>query len=136
MTITTIDEGLIAYLSAYSGLTALISTRVYLMRIPQNATLPCLTVTRVSTPRELTHDMSGASGTLAHPRFQFDAWATTYASAKAITDQLRAALNGHTGTTGTGITIRAALIDGEAPSFDTETELYRSQSEYIIWHEE
>src|SRR5512133_3018901 len=111
MTITTIDEGLIAYLSAYSGLTALISTRVYLMQVPQGATLPCLCVTRISTPRELTHDTSAATGTLARPRFQFDAWASTYASAKAITDQIRAALNGHTGTTGTGITIRAALVD-------------------------
>lgn len=134
--LTTVDEGLIAYLQGFAGLVALISTRVYLMRIPQTATLPCLTVTRVSTPRELCHDTSGSTGALAHPRFQFDAWATTYASAKAINDQVRAALNGHTGTTGTGITIRAALVADEVPSFDPETKLYRSRSDYHVWHEE
>ena len=100
MTITTVDEGLVAYLQNYAGLVALISTRVYLMLIPQSATLPCLTVTRISTPRTLTHDSVGATGLLAHPRFQFNAYATTYASGKAITDQLRAALNGKTGSIG------------------------------------
>jgi hypothetical protein len=100
MTITTVDEGLIAYLQNYAALVALVSTRVYLMTIPQAATLPCMTVTRISTPRTLTHDSAGTSGLLAHPRFQFNAYATTYASAKAITDVLRAALNGKTGSIG------------------------------------
>jgi hypothetical protein len=136
MTLTTVDEGLVAYLGAYSGLTALVSNRVYLMRIPQNATLPCVTVTRISTPRIFAHDTSGKSGTLASPRFQFDAWATTYASAKAINDQIRAALMGHTGTTGTGITIRAALVQDEAAEFDTASQLWRSRSDYAVWHEE
>lgn len=247
MTITTVDEGIIAHLSNYPGLTSLISDRVYLMRIPQSATLPCLCVTRIDTPRELTHDLVGAENALAHPRFQFDAWAKTYASAKAITDQLRAALNGHrnslgyhletatvvgtivdsghatvvvtcTGMTSSPITesvavlagdtavvvagkvraalnaianltsflivtgmgpnvallrlspgttpiadfnisisngdcsglvdapfstetfnsigISAALVSNEMPSFDQETKLYRSQSDYIVWYEE
>ena len=100
MTITTVDEGLVAHLQNYAGLVALISIRTYLMFIPQAATLPCLTVARISTPRILTMDSVGATGLLAHPRFQFNAWATTYASAKAITDQMRAALNGKTGSIG------------------------------------
>lgn len=82
---------------------------------------------------------SGATGDLAHPRFQFDAWATTYASAKAITDQVRAALNGKTGSIGTSpyaLTIRAALVEDERPSFDPATNLYRCQSDFIIWQEE
>ena len=133
---TTLDEGLVSYLKAFSGLTALISTRVYLMFIPQAATLPCVTVTRISTARILTMDSSGSTGDLAHPRFQFDAWATTYASAKAIIDQVRAALNGHVGATGTGVTIRAALVESEVPSYDPETALYRCQSDFMIWHEE
>jgi hypothetical protein len=132
---TVIDEGLVAYLQSISGITALVSTRVYVFGIPQNATLPCIIIQRIDTPRVLTMDTSGATGTLAHPRFQFDAWATTYASAKAITDAIRATLNGKTGSTG-GVTIRAALIDGETPELDPETHLYRSRSDYIVWHEE
>jgi len=134
--VTVLDQGLIAYLQANAGLITLISTRVYSFAIPQGATLPCLVLQRISTPRIATMDMSGATGTLAHPRFQFDGWSTTYAVSKAITDALRAALNGHTGTTGTGVTIRAALVADEVPELDPETHLYRGRSDYIIWHEE
>ena len=81
-------------------------------------------------------DSSGATGDLTSPRFQIDAWATTQASTKAITDLVRAGLNGHTGTTGTGVTIHAALANEEVPSYDPETKLYRCRSEYIIWQSE
>jgi len=122
-------------LKAYAGLTALISTRVYGMFIPQGATLPCLVVQRISTPRILTMDSSGATGDLTSPRFQFDAWATTQLSTKTISDQVRAALNGKTGSTG-GVTLRASLANEEAPTWEPEAELYRTRSEFIIWFEE
>jgi hypothetical protein len=134
----TIEQGLLSYLTGYSGLVSLISTRVYWMTKPAGVTYPCLTYQRISTPRIHTHDTSGATGT-AYPRFQFDAWATTYASAKAITEQLRAALNGKTGSIGSGantITLMSSLVDAEVPDYDAETNLYRSRSDYIIWHAE
>lgn len=137
MTTITIEEGLKTYLTGYAGLTSLISTRVYPMRIPQGATIPCITYQRISTPRIKTHDTSGSSGT-AYPRFQFDAWATTYASAKTITDQVRAALNGYKATIGTtnSVVVYGALVDDERPEFDSETGLYRISSDYVIWHQE
>jgi hypothetical protein len=131
---TVLDEGLIAYLK--NSLSTLVSNRVYGMMIPQKATLPCVTVQRVSTPRSVTMDSAGASGDLISPRFQIDAWATTQKSSKAIADAIRAGLHGHTGTTGTGVTIRAALADEEVPSYEAEVELYRTRSEYIVWQQE
>ena len=134
-----LEEGLHSYLSTYAGMVALIGDRVYPLRMPQNATLPCLTYQRISTPRISTHDTSGATGDLTNPRFQFDAWGSTYASVKAINDQVRAALNGKTGSIGTApsnITIRSALADNENPEYDPDSELYRSRSDYIIWIEE
>lgn len=134
---TVLEEGLVSYLSAYAGLTALISTRTYLMLIPQGVTIPCLTLQRISTSRILTHQTSGATGDLARPRFQFDAWATTYAVAKAIIDQVRAALNGKTGEIGSGdnaYTIQAALVEDEVPEYDPETKYYRCRSDYFVWH--
>ena len=138
---TVLEEGLRSYLTgaACPNLTALIGTRTYPMKIPQGAILPCLVYQRISTPRIMTHDDAGATGTLAYPRFQFDAWAATQKVAKAITDQVRAYLNGKTGEIGTApnnITIRAALVDGEVPTYDPETKLYRSRSDYIIWQQE
>lgn len=134
-----LEEALLSYLTGYAGLTALISDRVYFMRIPQGATLPCVTFQRISTQRETTMQSSGATGDLARPRFQFDVWGTTAAAVKPITDQIRAALNGKTGTIGSGayvLTIRAALVDNEDDEYNPEVNLYRSRSEYVIWHEE
>jgi hypothetical protein len=136
MATLTIEAGLVYKLTTTAGLTALISTRVYLERIPQGATLPCLTYQRISTPRVLAHDTSGSAGT-ASPRFQFDAWATTYASAKSITDALRAALNGFRGTITSGadsVVVQAALVDAETSLPDLEAGLARVRSEFVIWH--
>lgn len=134
-----LEEGIASYLELHADLVALIDGRVYALRIPQGATIPCMTYQRISTPRTLTHDTSGATGDLISPRFQFDAWAETLSSAKAITDALRGILNGKTGAIGTAprqITIRAALAENEQPEYDTELELYRGRSDYIIWYEE
>ena len=129
-----IDSALYGYLVAFPGLVALISNRVYLMKIPQAATLPCLTLARISTTRTLTHDQVGKSGSLEKARFQFDAWATTYAAAKAITDQVRDALQGRDVTSG-AVKFKS-LVDSELATFETETGLYRSQSDFLIWSEE
>jgi hypothetical protein len=136
----TIEQALVSYLSGYAELSALISGRVYNRRIPQGATIPCLTFFRVSTPRTHTMQTSGASGDLATPRFQFDAWASSPGMAKDITDQLRAALNGKTGSIGTApnsVTIGAGLVEDEAEEEpDVDAALYRRRSDYVIWQEE
>jgi hypothetical protein len=136
---TVLEEGLLSYLSTYGGLVTLIDDRVFEFRMPQGVTLPCLTYQRISTARELTHDTSGATGDLASPRFQFDAWSETGKEAKLITDQVRAALNGKVGEIGAApnaITIRAALVEDEVPEYYPEPKLYRSRSDYFIWHVE
>ena len=137
MATITIEEGLVYHLGHAAGVTALVSTRVYGSRIPQGATLPCITVSRISTPRTITHDTSGSAGT-AHARMQIDAWGELEATVKGITDAVRAALNGYRGTMGSGntVTVQAAWVDDEQREFDPETGLWRSQSDFIIWHEE
>jgi hypothetical protein len=129
---TVLEEGLYSYLTAAAGITALVSTRVYAFRIPQHMTLPCLTYQRISTARVHTHDTSGSTG-LARSRFQFDAWADSYDTAKDITDALRAALNGKTGTLTGTYAIQAALVEEESPELDPQSNLYRSRSDYMIW---
>lgn len=128
-----LEEGLFTYLSTYAGLTSLISTRVYPLVIPQGATLPCLTYQRISTVRSPSLDSSGIGNELSSARFQFDVWATTALSAKTITDQLRAALHGKKGTMGS-VTIHSALVDDEQSNFEPDTKIYRSRSDYFIWH--
>ena len=136
---TVLDEAIGAELVAYAGLTALVGTRIYYGPIPQGETLPCVTYQRVSTPRILTHQSSGATGDLAHPRFQFNSWATTALSAKAIIDQVRAGLHGQTGVIGAGaitVTIRAALVEDEGYEHFPDVRLHSYRSDFMIWQEE
>jgi hypothetical protein len=98
--------------------------------------MPCLTYQRIDTPRVLTMDENGVTGDLAHPRFQFTAWGTTAMSVKAISDQIRAALNGKSGTLASPIAIQAGLVQNEAPDYLPDVRLYRSISDFEIWHVE
>lgn len=136
---TTVEQGLVSYLTGYAGLTALVSTRIYPYMIPQDATLPCVTYQRIGTPRTLTHGDTGATGTLARPRIQFSCWAATLSSAMDIAYQLRAALNGKKGSIGTApnnVTVRAILVDNELDDRDPETKLFRVIADYLVWQEE
>lgn len=131
----TIEQGLYHFLTNTAGITALVSTRIYPNKLPQTVTLPAITYQRISTPRIHTHDTSGKTGT-AHPRFQFDAWGTSYASCKAVADAIRAALNGYRGTMGGAdpVTVQGALIDDERYDNSPDTGMERIMSDFIIWH--
>ena len=132
----TIEEGLVYKLQNTTGVTNLVSTRIYNMRIPKSATLPCVTIQRISTPRITTHDSAGLTGT-AHPRFQIDSYATTQASAKAINDAIITALNGASGAFGAGgtaVTVQAILVDDEDTEFVPDVNLYRQRADFIAWH--
>lgn len=132
----TIEEGLVYHLKANAGLIALVSDRVYVNRLPQTVGMPAITIQRISTPRVHSHDTSGATGT-ARPRIQIDAWGTTYTSCKAVTDAIRAAINGYRGTMGAGataVTVQGALVDEERYDNSPDTGMHRIMSDYIIWH--
>ncbi len=132
----TIEEGLVYHLKAAAAIIALVSDRVYPNKLPQTVAMPCITIQRISTPRVHSHDTSGATGT-AYPRIQFDAWGTTYASCKAVTDAIRATINGYRGTMGAGataVTVQGALVDDERYDNSPDTGLHRIMSDYIVWH--
>ena len=132
-----IEEGIVYYLTHFSGLTALISTRTYPLKLPQGCTLPALTYQRISTPRELTHDQQ--AGGLAMPRFQFTAYGTKFADAKAVINQVRAALNGYKGSFGTGtktVKVWGSLSANEQDNYDPDSGLYWTMADYFIHHEE
>lgn len=124
-----IEQNLFTYLSTYAGLTALISTRIYPNHILQGATLPNVTYFRVSTPRVASHDSSSIGSELSHPRIQFSSWATTYASCKAINDQLRKALQGNPTVTG----IQSSLSADEVIRYEPDTELFHGVNDFIVW---
>ena len=88
---------------------------------PQSIAPPAITLSRVSlTP---TNHLRGASN-LDSNRVQLDTWATTYASARAIADACRAALEPQ------------FLFNGELPENyepETDPELYRITQDWSVW---
>jgi hypothetical protein len=112
-----LEATLFAKLSATSGLTALVGTRIYPLIMPQGATYPAVTYQRISTePRE---SCMVADCGIARARIQVTAWAEAFSAAKAIADQVRQALQRWT-TTG----IQGPFIIGEYDLYDEEALKY------------
>jgi len=84
-----IEEVLTARLKAYSGLTALVSTRIYPLPLPQNTTFPAVVYETVSGFEYPA--FSSNSGT-AERLFQITVWGETTSSVKAVEAQLKGAL--------------------------------------------
>lgn len=109
----TIEESQYAYLA---GQSTNAGARIYPNVIPQDATLPAIAYQRISGPRVMKH--SGASG-LAFARIQYSCTAATYSAAKALLHQVRAALNGFTGTMGTGgVTVEHCIVKNEVDGYN------------------
>jgi hypothetical protein len=116
-----LEDNLSIYLAARSGVTALVSARIYKMRIPQRTALPAITYMRVggSTVYHQT-----AAATIRQARVSFTAWALTYSSAKAVIEAIRNALSGYAGAIGTAPNTTTILwsehtgddVDGEVES--------------------
>lgn len=133
MTIT-IEEGLYAKLASD---VALVSGRVYPLRLPQTVVLPALVYQRISTARTQTHDQSSSG--LAQPRFQLTVYAETFNSAKSATNQVRSVLAGFKGSFTVGaetIAVGGILQEGEQDFFDQGSGLFYTASDYFVYHQE
>lgn len=124
-------------LANYAGLSALVGTRIYAVKLPQNVTYPAVTFQVISgLPR--THLM-GSDDALAAPRVQVSAWDTSLTDAIAVADQIKAALQDYTGTMGGdgGVTVQRIFIESEQIDiYDPETEVHNIAQDFIIWREE
>ena len=130
-----IEQAIKTELESTTALTALIGERIYYVKAPQDVETPYIVFFKVTGPREHSHD--GASG-LAHPRFQFSVFSTTYYEAKQIAEQLQAALQAFSGTmgTGTGVHVGACFYEDENDLYEVESKLYHIAVDYTFWHTE
>ncbi len=127
-----LEQALYERMTAFAGLTALVSTRVYPSRAPQNATYPLVVYQRISG--EHGEVMEGSDG-LGMARVQFLAWATTYASAKAVAEQVRLALQSRVGSlSGLAVTVVEAA---DIPDFwDDTSDIHGAGIDFTIYYEE
>jgi len=109
-------------LGAYSNLTDLISTRFYAIEMPQTPTFPNVVYFRNSTRVENDLDSLAKE----NPTIQIDCRAVTYASARAIAEQVKAAMQNAT-------LFKALLInDIDLPKEDSAN-VYRISLDFSVW---
>lgn len=105
-----IEEAVVAYLKAYTGLTALTSTRIFPDERPQDVTtLPSITYMLVSDVKQ--HTLTGKLKQ-ERPVYQFSVYAATRASAKAVAAQIKAALSDYHGTM-SGVVVEKIQLNNE-----------------------
>lgn len=128
----TIDEALMAYLKAYSGLVALVDTRIHFDERPQGSALPAAVIIDVSNA--IQYDHNGPID-VEQPNKQFTAYAVTRAGARAVADQLRAALNDFHGTQ-SGLDVQPSVLLNDLTTIeagaDGTTRVYMVDLEYEI----
>lgn len=131
------EEALVSLLLADASLAALVSTRIYWGKRPQDvSTLPAVILSRVYGGRD--YAMSGATG-LVESRVQCDCYGASYGATKATARALMTAVNAYSATTG-GVHFQRISIDGERDTNETESAasgyLFRTSIDLLIWHDE
>lgn len=124
------------YLIHNSGLSALISDRIYWNEIPQGSTIPALYFEDIDTVAIKAHKEKSA---LPKKRIQFSIVSVSLDVSSQIAAALKNAIDGYKGNMGTGayITdIQCCLFENERSSKEPETALKVIQQDYFIMYKE
>lgn len=118
----TIGSQLKAALAGNSGITNLVSTRIYPVQLPQTPTYEAITYLRVSN--------SGQNGTSTRreSRWQIDCWAQTYAEAHVLAGAVKTALEEYHDVSG----IEYARVVNELDDYDPDVDAYRTIVDVIL----
>ena len=127
-----------AYVLSDATVAALVNSRMYPVKLPQNVTYPALSYNQVSGVR--IYDLCGPTGR-AKPRISINSWGESYADARALADAVRRAIQGFRGTLGDspGAQIDDVKLDNEIDLDEPEAGtvgVYRVMQDYIISHVE
>ncbi|HEY4546662.1 MAG TPA: DUF3168 domain-containing protein [Pedomonas sp.] len=124
-------------LAGHVQLAAMVGTKIYPSRAPDEAALPYVTYLDMAA-LDQAQDLNG-KGDLSLARVQVDAWATTAMEAKHIGDAVQAALEDFTGTVAgvriADVTLIGGFDDWEGGTGDTPTVTYRRMREFYVWIE-
>ena len=127
-----LEAAIYSILSADLGLKALVSTRIYPLLLPQNATLPALTYARVSTERESAFVSDPG---LSTARIQVDVWGDTVSSVQNVAEEVRGALHRYKGTIA-AVVVEESHIENEVMMYEPETEIFHIVLDFSILHRE
>lgn len=117
-----IEADIKSALDAHNGLAALIGTRSYTERLPQQPTYPNIFFSRAVT--EPNNTLTGRNN-LTNARFQFEVRAEGVASKRNVITQLKDALETASFT--------ALYIDEVTIPYADDAKVYRTDIDFSIW---
>jgi hypothetical protein len=91
MPVTHIDTALVSLLTAATGVTALVGTRIFAVQAPQGSSLPVLVYSRDQGDREFGTHMTGHTG-LMRATYTLSCVGDTLLAVRNLTKQVRLAL--------------------------------------------
>jgi hypothetical protein len=128
-----IETGLVTFLNADTGVSAITGTRIYPMILPQNPTYPAITYSRNSVDRDMT--LEEGQTDFASADIQIDAWSTSYSGAKTLWQAIKDAIQNFQGSMG-AIAVQRAFVVGDLDVYEPDVGAYRCSMTVSIWHTE
>jgi len=126
-----LEQGLKAALEADADVSALVSARVYLERMPQTEVYPCIVFNRISTSQG---GLLSEVETLTEVRIQVDCWAESYPVLYDLAKKVRTLLSGYQGDMG-GVSVQWSKFENEvnASDFDGDEVELRQILNFTFW---
>lgn len=130
-----VEMAVLTHLRQTAGVTALVSSRTYQVRLPETPTLPAVRVQLISEPHD--HHLRGADGAL-RARVQVDIFvsdeaADPYGSLQSISAAVMAALDGQVFTVNSVEITGAMCVDRRVLYEAEDLRLWREMQDYVVW---
>lgn len=127
-----IYEAVRTRLLATANVAAIVGTRIYPLRMPDNGEPPAITL-EIATTRHY-ESMTGSSG-LVVVGMALDCWAKGIDQAHDLAEKVRLSLQGFRGTVG-GHTIQGITEWRHTDAYEYDIEIYRVSCLCQVWHSE
>lgn len=126
-------KAIAARLLAYSGLTALVGTRVTPETLPAPAAYPAVTYSQIAARTERGPTTNPG---LAMGLFQVTSFDKTRLGSRLVAAQVRAALDRWRQTSAGGTTVDECLFQSDIDLYDSTAQIYYVAAEYRLFYRE
>lgn len=123
---TSIHGAIVALLAADNAVAALVSNRIYPVRMPINATYPAISI----------HEISGNEDHVTghkHNRYQVSCWSTSFSQVQSMKEAVIDCLQRYKGIA-SGNKIKQISFEGSMDLYEEETKIYHIPLDFIVIH--
>lgn len=122
-------------LAANAGVTAICSTRIYPLTIPQDEALPAVRIVTVAVE---PYDTKTEASTLDAIRVQIDSYASSMLTVQQLDEAVRAAIDRYrgsvtvTGTGGATYFVDGVMFENRNETMEEEKDIFRISADYQV----